>query len=133
MMKPEPPATCFCSSSCSSGACCCRPPGRRCWFAFGKKNSNVSTNGWFLRRSLVLMTSVDVIDRTASMTREATSENEGMVTATTGPDDVWIGDDWAVDFFIMPRSAPRTMPNDFEAIMIAIVDKMRLVDEFIEG
>ena len=79
------------------------------------------------------MTSVEVMETTAGMTRAATSANEGMVTEVTGPAVVWIGDDCAFEFFIMPRSALRTMPNATEAMMIAIVDKMRLVDGFIEG
>src|SRR5256885_4438972 len=79
------------------------------------------------------MTSVEVMDTTAGMTRAATSANEGMVTAATGPDEVWMGDDCAFEFFIMPRSALSTMPKATDAMMMAIVDKMRLVDEFIWG
>src|SRR5436853_3542740 len=134
MMKPEPPATCFDSSS-SSGVCCWRGwpgwPGRRGWLGLGRKNSDGSTNGWFRRRSLVLMTSVEVIETTAGITRDATSANDGMVTAATGPDVVWIGDDCAFELFIIPRSALSTTPKATEAMMIAIVDRMRLVDEFI--
>ena len=65
------------------------------------------------------------------MTRAATSAKEGMVTEVTGPEEVWIGDDCAFDFFISPRSALRTTPNATDAMTIAMVDKIRLVDEFI--
>src|SRR5207253_11066702 len=93
----------------------------------GKRNSNGSMKGLWRRRSLVLTTSVEVMETTAGMTRAATSANEGMVTEVTGPEEVWIGDDCAFDFFIMPRSALRTIPNATDAMMIAIVDRMRLV------
>src|SRR3954447_3503627 len=80
------------------------------------------------------MTSVDVIDTTAGMTRAATSANDGMVTAATGvaPELVWMAaEDCAFEVRIRPRSALMTTPNATEAMMIAIVDRMRLVDEFI--
>src|SRR5438874_12237920 len=85
------------------------------------------------RMSLLRTISVVVMETTAGMTRAATSANEGMVTAVTGPEVVWIGDDCALEFFIRPRSALTTTPNATEAMMIAIVDKRRLVDEFIGG
>src|SRR5216684_15015 len=131
MMKPEPPATCLRSSS-SSGARF--PRGLRCPFGLGKKNSKGSPpKGLLLRRSLVLMTSVDVIDTTAGITRAATSANDGMVTETAGtpPEVVWIAADCAFEVRIRPRSALMTTPNATEAMMIAIVDRMRLVDGFI--
>src|SRR5438045_3361422 len=71
------------------------------------------------------------METTAGMTREATSANEGIVTAVTGPDDVWIGvTDWACDFCIIPRSALISTPNATEATMIAAVDKVRLFEWF---
>src|SRR5258708_1471815 len=132
MMKPEPPATCFRSSS-SSGV---RFPCGLRWPlpGLGKKNSNGSPpNGLLLRRSLVLMTSVEVIETTAGMTRAATSAKDGMVTETAGTplEVVWIAADWAFEVGIRPRSALTTTPNATEAKMIAIVDRMRLVDGFI--
>src|SRR5436305_7693453 len=133
MMKPDPPATCLRSSS-SSGV---RLPRGLRWPlpcpGLGKKNSNGSPpKGLCLRRSLVLMTSVDVIDTTAGMTRAATSAKDGMVTDATGvpPDVVWMADDCACEGRIRPRSALMTTPNATEAMMIAIVDRMRLVVEF---
>ena len=59
------------------------------------------------------LTSVDVIDTTAGMTREATSANEGMVTATTGPDDVWIGDDQLIHRMGFGFGPNETMTMDF--------------------
>src|ERR1051325_10639472 len=77
------------------------------------------------------MTSVVVIDTTAGMTRAATSANDGMVTeVTVAPDDVRISGVCAFDFRIRPRSALMITPNATDAMMIAIVDRMRLVDEF---
>ena len=52
---------------------------------FGKKNSNgIAAERAAVARSLVLMTSVEVIETTAGMTRAATSANDGIVTAVTG-------------------------------------------------
>jgi hypothetical protein len=79
------------------------------------------------------MTSVDVIETTAGMTRAATSAKDGIVTDATGVplDVVWMVDDCASEGRIRPRSALMTTPNATEAMMIAIVDRMRLVDGFI--
>src|SRR5437016_1148590 len=71
------------------------------------------------------------METTAGMTRAATSANDGMVTEVTGPLVVWMGDVCALDFFISPRSALTTMPKATEAMMMATVDRMRLVDWFI--
>ena len=43
---------------------------------------------------------------------------------------VWMAADWACDGRIMPRSALMRTPNATEAMMIAIVDRMRLVVGF---
>src|SRR5260370_35059206 len=87
----------------------------------------------FRRRiSLALTTSVEVIETTAGATRVAMSANDGIVTDVTGaPEVVWIVvEDCAFDFRIRPRAALTTMPNATDAIMLARVDKMRLVIEF---
>jgi hypothetical protein len=82
-----------------------------------------------LRRSLVLMISVDRIETTAGMTRAATSAKDGIVTVGTGALERVAGtaDDCAFDAFMKPRSALSTTPKATEAMMIAIVDRIRLV------
>src|SRR5438105_10518571 len=72
------------------------------------------------------------METTAGATREAMSAKDGMVTdVTAAPDEVWIaGADCAFDFRIRPRSALMTMPNATDAMMIAMVDKIRLVRGF---
>jgi hypothetical protein len=84
------------------------------------------------RIELAFTTSVEVIETTAGATRDAMSANEGTLTAVTvaDPELVWIGADCAFDLRIRPRSALITMPNAAEAMMIATVDKMRFVREF---
>src|SRR3954447_4870678 len=132
MMRPEPPATCLRSSSSSGVRLPCGLRWPLPWPGLGKKNSNGSPPNGLLRRSAALMTSVDVIETTAGMTRAATSAKDGMVTEATGaPDEVvWIADDCACEGRIRPRSALMTTPNATEAMMIAIVDRMRLVVGF---
>src|ERR1051325_1468500 len=84
-----------------------------------------------LRFRLVFTTSVVVMETTAGATRAATSANDGIVTEVTGPAAVCTGVVvWALDCRINPRSAVRITPKATEAMMIAIVDRMRLVDEF---
>src|SRR5256885_10733214 len=83
------------------------------------------------RFRLVFTTSVVVMETTAGATRAATSANDGIVTEVTGPDDVWTGTAvCALDCRINPRSAVRTTPKATEAMMIASVDRMRLVEAF---
>src|SRR5438874_13787306 len=85
-------------------------------------------------RALVCTTSTVEIETTAGATRAARSANEGTVTEVTGPAGVAIvptaGAGWACDWRMKPRSALIAMPNAIEAIAIAIVERMRLVDEF---
>ena len=69
-----------------------------------------------------------VMEPTAGITRAATSANEGELTEVTGPELVWMGADCALDLRIIPRSELRTTPKATEAMMIARVDKKRLVD-----
>src|SRR5436305_15028730 len=123
-MKPDPPATCLCSSS-SSGVRLPRGVRPLPCPGLGKKGSNGSPpNGFALRRSLVLMTSVDVIETTAGITRAATSAKDGMVTVATGAplDVVWIADDCACEGPIRPRSALLMTPNATDAMISALVD-----------
>src|ERR1051325_8557642 len=54
----------------------------------------------------------------------------GMRRRVVGPDGVRISGVCAFDFRIRPRSALMITPNATDAMMIAIVDRMRLVDEF---
>jgi hypothetical protein len=123
MMKPDPPLTWRRSSSSSSF------PLPRGFCGFGKKSNGSMPNGCIRRRSLVFTTSVVVIETTAGMTRAATSANDGIVTAVTAPCAVWIGAVCcAFDLRIMPRSALMITPKATEAMMIASVDRMRLVD-----
>ena len=83
------------------------------------------------RFRLVFTTSVVVMETTAGATRAATSANDGIVTEVTGPEGVWRGVAvWAWDCRINPRSAVRTTPKATDAMMIASVDRMRFVDEF---
>ncbi len=79
------------------------------------------------RLSLLLMTSVVVMATTAGITLCATSAKEGMVMEETEPDEVWMGADWAFDFFMNPRSALMMTPKATEAMISAMVDKTRLV------
>src|ERR1700740_190830 len=83
------------------------------------------------RFRLVFPTSGGVGGAAAGATRAATSANDGIVTEVTGPAAVCTGVVvWALDCRINPRSAVRITPKATEAMMIAIVDKMRLVDGF---
>src|SRR6266852_1337926 len=78
------------------------------------------------------MTSVDRIETTAGMTRAATSAKDGIMTVGTGALESVAGtaDDCAFDAFMKPRSALSTTPKATEAMMIAIVDRIRLVVGF---
>src|SRR5581483_11879866 len=131
MMKPDPPARWTCSSSPWSRGVAGR---RRLPFGFGKKKSNGSMPKPFGCIEVCLTTSVEVMETTAGATREAMSANDGIATEVTGAlaDVVWIVEaDCAFDFRIRPRSALMTTPKTTDAMTIAIVDRMRLVREFI--
>ena len=78
-----------------------------------------------------MTTSVEVMETTAGATRAAMSANDGTVTLVTGPLVVRIVAVCALDFCIRPTSALMMMPNATDATMIAMVDRMRLVREFI--
>src|SRR5438477_414414 len=82
------------------------------------------------RRSLVFTTSVEVMETTAGATREAMSANDGIVTEVTAPDEVWMGLDCALDLRITPRSALMITPKATDAMMIAIIERIRLLREF---
>src|SRR5471032_2096933 len=75
---------------------------------------------------VLLMISVVVMETTAGATRAATSANEGVATEVTVPWVVWIGPDCAFDFLMKPRSAVMRTPKATDAMMIAIVEKIRL-------
>src|SRR5437899_7364313 len=131
MMKPERRLRWACSSS-SFGAWF-RLFGRRRPLGLGKKKSKGSMPKFRRCMSLVLTTSVEVMDTTAGATRAAMSAKDGMVTDVTVAlgDVVWMDVACAFDFRISPRSALTTIPNATDAMTIAIVDKKCLVREFI--
>ena len=70
------------------------------------------------------------METTAGATRAAMSANDGTVTVVTGPDEVWMGLDCACDLRITPRSALMITPKATEAMTIAIMERMRLLREF---
>ena len=101
-----------------------RPCGLR---GSGKKKSKGLMSPNPCGRSFTI--SVVVIETTAGLTRAATSANEGMVIDVTGPCAVVIGVEvCALDFCIRPRSALMRTPNPTDAMMIATIDRMRLLD-----
>ena len=82
------------------------------------------------RKSPVFTTSVEVMETTAGATRAAMSANDGTVTVVTGPVEVWMGLDCAFDLRITPRSALMITPKATEAMTIAIMERTRLLREF---
>src|ERR1700693_854154 len=84
------------------------------------------------RRSLAFTTSVEEMETTAGATREAMSANDGIVTEVTAPDEVWMGGelDCAFDLRITPRSALMITPKATDAMMIAIIERILLLREF---
>jgi hypothetical protein len=125
MMKPDPPLVWRCSSSSGSR-------GRRGSVGSGKKNSKGSMPKLRRRCSLARTISVERMETTAGMTRAATSANEGMVTDGTAPGVEGVETDCAFEVRISPRSALMRIPNATDAMTIAIVERMRLVDAFID-